>query len=449
MANVKISVIGAGSAVFSLNLIKDLCLTPNLHGSTVSFMDVDQKRLDTAFALCSRYAEEIGAKLALEKTTDRRKSLEKADFVVNLALTASHSRLRDGWAIAERHGYRFGGSYHIMHDEAFWVNFHQLKLFDSLIADILDVCPDAWYVKVANPVLAGITMLCRRHPTAKIVGLCHGYLGVHEVARVLGMDPEETTFLIPGVNHFVWLTHFHYKGEDAYPILDRWIEKDGPEYWKTCRFGSQMGPKAVDLYRKFGVFPIGDTGSPGGGTWPWWYHLTDAMEKEWKESPKGFYDRFIDGGLAQVADMSRIAADRSAKVTDTFKPHKSHETMVPILESIACDIPRVLQVNILNKGSYVPGIPQDFEVEIPALCSKRGVEGIQTDGLPVAVLAHTLRDRVACVEVELEAYQKRSKEMLLQLILMDPWSRSEKQAKAMLDEILALPYHAEMRAHFR
>ena len=122
--------------------------------------------------------------------------------------------------------------------------------------------------------------------------------------------------------------------------------------------------------------------------------------------------------------------------------------MVSILESIACDIPRVLQVNILNRGSYVPGIPQDFEVEIPALCSKRGVEGIQTDGLPAALLAHTLRDRVACVGVELEAYQKGSKEMLLQLILMDPWTRSESQAKALLEDILALPYHAEMRAHY-
>lgn len=36
MVDIKISIIGAGSAVFSISLIKDLCLTPNLSGSTVT-----------------------------------------------------------------------------------------------------------------------------------------------------------------------------------------------------------------------------------------------------------------------------------------------------------------------------------------------------------------------------------------------------------------------------
>ena len=35
----KISIIGAGSAVFSLNLIRDICLSPNLANSTVNLMD--------------------------------------------------------------------------------------------------------------------------------------------------------------------------------------------------------------------------------------------------------------------------------------------------------------------------------------------------------------------------------------------------------------------------
>jgi alpha-galactosidase/6-phospho-beta-glucosidase family protein len=34
------------------------------------------------------------------------------------------------------------------------------------------------------------------------------------------------------------------------------------------------------------------------------------------------------------------------------------------------------------------------------------------------------------------------------MILMDPYTHSEEQAKTMLDEILALPFHQEMRQHF-
>ncbi len=36
--SVRISVIGAGSGVFSLGLVKDLCLTENMHDSEVSFL---------------------------------------------------------------------------------------------------------------------------------------------------------------------------------------------------------------------------------------------------------------------------------------------------------------------------------------------------------------------------------------------------------------------------
>jgi len=445
----KISLIGAGSAVFSLNLIRDLCLTPNLAGSTISFMDINPERLDAAHALCTRYAQEIGIELELQKTMDRRESLQDADFVINTALAAGHHRLREGLSIARQHGYRFGGSYHIMHDEAFWINFYQMRLFESIVNDILEICPDAWYIQVANPVLAGITYLARKHKRAKIVGLCHGYSGVYHLAEILGLEREHISFEIPGVNHFVWLTHFYYKGQGAFPLVDEWIEKEAPKYWETCRPSSGLGPKAVDLYKRFGAFPIGDTCTPGGGTWPWWYHTDAETEKRWKEDPYEWWEAGYFPHLEkEVEEINRVSRDPSVKVTDVFPPEKSGEVMVPLVESIACDIPRVLITNIPNSGDFVPGIPRDFEVESPTLVSKRGIQGIKTHGLPGPLISYTLRDRVAPVEVELEAYEKGSRELLLQLLLMDPWTQSEKQAKNLLEDILALPYHEEMRQHY-
>ncbi|RLE84745.1 MAG: alpha-glucosidase/alpha-galactosidase, partial [Thermoprotei archaeon] len=73
--DVKISVIGAGSAVFSLTLIRGLCTSECLEGSTVSLMDIDEERLSAAYALLRRYAEELGVRLKVEKTMDRRESL--------------------------------------------------------------------------------------------------------------------------------------------------------------------------------------------------------------------------------------------------------------------------------------------------------------------------------------------------------------------------------------
>src|SRR5215216_6561194 len=221
LVSVKISIIGAGSAVFSLRLVTDLCLTPNLVGSTISFMDIDEDRLNAIHRLCQRYADEIGNTLILEKTTDRRGA---------------------GWEIARKYGYRMGGSLHVMHDEAFWINFYQFKLFDSVMEDVLELCPNAWYLMVDNPVLAGITYLGRKYPQAKIVGLCHGFSAVYKIADLLGLDREHLTYQIPGVNHFVWLTHLYHNGQDVMPLLDRWIETQAPKYWETSRPSDYMGP---------------------------------------------------------------------------------------------------------------------------------------------------------------------------------------------------------------
>lgn len=445
----KISIIGAGSAVFSLRLIIDLCLTPNLGGSTISFMDIDEGRLDAIHRLCQRYADEIGTNLILEKTTDRRESLRGADFVINTALAAGHDRLRAGWEVGQKLGYRMGGSLHIMHDEGFWINFYQLKLMESVIEDILEICPNAWYLQVGNPVLAGITHLGRKYPQAKIVGLCHGFSAVYKIADLLKLEREHLTYEIPGVNHFVWLTHLYYKGENVMPLLDKWIENDAPAYWQTCKPSDFMGPVAVDLYKKFGVFPIGDTCNPGGGSWPYWYHVDDTTEKRWHESPTQWYTDYFGWLERTVAQIKQAGEDTSKPVTEVFPPKMSGEVMVPMIESLACDVPRAIVGNIVNTGDYVPGVPRDFAVEIPTYVSKRGIQGIQTSGLPTALTSYILRDRVSPIEVELEAYNTGSKELLLQMIMMDPYTTSIDQACQLLDGILALPFHDDMRQHYR
>jgi alpha-galactosidase len=335
-----------------------------------------------------------------------------------------------------------------MHDEAFWINFFQLRLMDGLAGDMLEICPKAWLLLVANPVMAGVTFLKRKYPGLNVVGLCHGYSGVYGLANVLGLEKEYVTFEIPGVNHFVWLTQFHYKGEDAFPLLDRWILEKSQEHFKICGPSSGEGPKAVDLYRKFGAFPIGDTCTPGGGSWGWWYHADDATEKKWNEDPAGWYEGYFNHGLSQVERVKRIAWSTTLKATSEFPAQRSDEPMVPVIEGLAYDIQRVLVVNIMNEGKLVPGVPEDFEAEVPALVSRRGIQGIRTKGLPKAVTAHLLSDRVAPVEIELEAFAKGSRRRLLDLLMMDPWTTSELQAERFLEAILELPYYGEMRQHY-
>ena len=448
--NCKISIIGAGSAIFSLNLIKDICVNQNLKGSTVSLMDINGERLDAIYSLCTRYADEMNADITVLKTTDRRESMRGADFVLNVALDYGHERFKQGIKVACENGYRFGGSLHVLHDEAFFINFHQLKLMESILIDMLDICPNAYYILVANPVQAGVTYLQRKYKNAKIIGMCHGFNGVYAVTNAMGLEKEHVSYEIAGVNHFIWMTKFFYKGENAYPMLDAWLKEHYNEVEKKYGYGDRCLPKkAVDLYKRYGMFPIGDTADPGGGAWGWWYHTDDATEAEYNEDPLKWYENYFRLCDEQVAKIKEVVENKKIKVSEAFSDVPSDEPMIPLIEGLAFDKENKVIVNILNEGSYMKGLPTDYEVEIAAMVSKKGVNPIHNEGLPKPIMSYLLRDRVASVEMELAAFETRRRDLLIDLIMMDPWTKSKKQAEKLLTDILSLPCNADMKEYYQ
>ena len=92
--SIKISIIGAGSGVFSLGLVKDLCLSDNLRESEVCFMDLNPERLDIVHGLAVRYAQELGTGMRFQKTQNREVALQDADFVINTASAKTHQAQR-------------------------------------------------------------------------------------------------------------------------------------------------------------------------------------------------------------------------------------------------------------------------------------------------------------------------------------------------------------------
>ncbi|MEA5048132.1 MAG: hypothetical protein VB034_05905 [Eubacteriales bacterium] len=448
--SVKIAIIGAGSGTFSINLIKDLCVNRHFEGAQVTMMDIHQVRLDGVYGLCYRYVKEIGVNLHISKTMDRAEALADADFVVHVALDYGHERLREGWELAKKNGYRFGGSLHIMHDEAFWVNFHQLRLMESVYCDIQRICPTAWMLLVANPVQAGVTYLTRKYPGAKIVGMCHGSNCAYEVISALGYLRSECRFQVSGVNHFVWLTELYHKDRDIYPEFAQWI-RDGKyrQYLdgkpERDRISPLIGPKAADLFERFGLFPIGDTASPGGGSWGWWYHKNESA---YMEDPETWYAQYFEYCENNVRRIHEAVMDKDTPVSRVFSDIPSDEPMIPTIEALAFDIEHLLVVNIPNEGEFVPGVPKDYEVECLALVNKGGIAGLRMKPLPRELLAYIQRDRIAPVEMELRAFETGNIRYLEQLVLMDPWTRSLEQAQALIGDILNMPCNHVMKEYF-
>lgn len=69
---------------------------------------------------------------------------------------------------------------------------HNLQLMLEVARDMETLCPDAWILLAGNPVFDGTTLIARESSN-KVCGLCHGHYGYSEVARTLGIDPNEVT----------------------------------------------------------------------------------------------------------------------------------------------------------------------------------------------------------------------------------------------------------------
>ena len=136
-------------------------------------------------------------------------------------------------------------------------------------------------------------------------------------------------------------------------------------------------------------------------------------------------------------------------MTEYLKPQMSGEQMMPIIEFDRLRHSAHQNRQYPQHRQLGPGVPTDFAVEVPALVSTRGIQGIQTGGLPPLPLAYLLRDRVVPVELELEAYDQGSRRLLEELVCLDPWTKSTRQARDFIDELFQLEYHADMAAHYR
>lgn len=442
--SMKISVIGAGSAQFSLGLVRDLCLTEGLAGCHISFMDIHEGRLDMIYKLGTRYAAEMGAKLTFDKTTDRQASLEGADFVINTAYVLGHEHEAEMRDLATRHGF--------YHQSAGVGTFYQYALMLSVAQDIERICPDAWLIQVGNPVFSGSTLMTRE-TGIKVCGLCHGHYGYREIASTIGIDPDQVVWQAPGLNHNIWLTHFIYEGKNAYPLIDEWIETKGEEYWRThiarSTHDAQMSRGAVHQYRLYGLFPIGDTVRRGG----WWYHTDIEAKKHWFGEPYGGPDThiarpyFVENLNKRIAEMVRIANDPKASVVEYAGTTRTREQIVPIMDGLMNNNEGQFQVNVPNKGA-LPGIPDDVVVEVPAIVNIKGITPMRVDPLPPKVMFGHVLPEWLDMERDLLTFKTGDRSLMLYDLLQNHQTRSYQQALEVLDKSISMDFHKDYPEYY-
>ena len=449
---IKVTIFGAGGVVFSLGLVKDMCLTEGLKGSEVCFMDINEERLDVIYNLGKRYAEDLGAELTFEKTTSREACLKDAAFVANTA-TITHNEY------FKQRRRKLTADLGYFYDHTGMPEYHNLQLMLDVVKDMEKHCPDAWVLLAGNPVFDGTTLMTRE-TGIKVCGLCHGHYGYAGVARVLGLDPDKVTWQAPGLNHNIWLTDFIYEGEDMYPRLDKWIAEESEAFWtereKTGKsIPTQMSRSAIQQYKMYGLMPIGDTPRKGG----WWFHTDLESHLGWydpsgnKDTPEG-RDKVLASKDRKFAQMKEAAYDEKVRPVDLFGDKKTHEQHVPIMDGLVNDTEGQFQVNIPNNGA-LPGIPDDVAVEVPAIVNMEGIQPLRVPPLPKKILLECIYPAWLRMERGLEALLTGDLSMMLFGVLDSHQTKSYEQALEVVDALMhiepnePMAHVEDINAHYR
>ena len=102
----RIAFIGAGSVVFTKNLLGDILSFPELRDVEIALHDIDADRLATAEAMARYVARERGATPTITTHADRRAALDGADYVINMVQIGGHEATLLDFEIPARYGLR-------------------------------------------------------------------------------------------------------------------------------------------------------------------------------------------------------------------------------------------------------------------------------------------------------------------------------------------------------
>ena len=422
----KVTFMGAGSTVFSKNVLGDTMMCDAFHNVEIALYDIDEKRLEESFLLISKMNDSINEGRAVVKkylgVSERREALKNADFVINAIQVGLYDPCTIiDFEIPKKYGLRqtigdtlgIGGIFRALR------TIHVLKDFAK---DIEEVCPNAWFLNYTNP-MAMLTGYMQRYTKVKTVGLCHSVQSCSkDLLNGLNMSDklEGRHEKIAGINHMAWLLEIKDKdGNDLYPeIKKRAKEKNAKE-----KHGDMVRYDYID---KLGYYCT--ESSEHNAEYNQFYikpNRNDLIEKfniPLDEYPRRCINQ-IEGWKKQYENLmagGKIEHTRS-------KEYASH-----IMEAIYTNKPYKIGGNVINNG-VITNLPYDACVEVPCLVDGEGIHPTFVGALPLQLAAMNSSNIYAQM-LTIEAAHTMDKQKIYQAAMMDPHTGAELST----DEIVAL-----------
>lgn len=438
---VKITFMGAGSTVFSRNVLGDCMCTPALCDAEIALYDVDGKRLEESRIILEAINNNINEGKANITTylgvENRKEALKDATFVVNAIQVGGYDPCTiTDFEIPKKYGLRqtiadtmgIGGIMRAL---------RTIPVLQEFADDMEEVCPDAWFLNYTNP-MAMLTGYMQRYTKVKTVGLCHS-VQVCSKTLLESLDMKDELEgrkeLIAGINHMGWLLEIKNKdGKDLYPeIRKRAAEKNANEKHKDMvRF---------EYIKNFGYYCT-ESSEHNAEYNPFYIKLRYPELIERYEIPLDEYPRRC---IEQIAGWEK---ERDEILADGKITHeRSKEYASYIMEAIVTDSPYKIGGNVLNQG-LIDNLVPDACVEVPCLVDGQGIHPCHVGKLPTQ-LAGMNMSNINAQLMAVEAAKTQRIEDIYRAVMLEPHTAAElsiDDIKAMVDEMIAA--HGEYMAMY-
>lgn len=418
---VKIVIIGAGSASFGMACLCDAFLTRELWASELVLVDLDEQALNRMAGAAKRMNAELDAGFGISCETDRRLALAGADFVITSIAINRIPLWKQDFAIPQKHGIRHllgenGGPGAVFH------TMRNIPVILGICRDMEELCPNALLINFTNPE-SRICLAINKYTRIRAIGLCHQIgEGLHIIGKIMGRDPESLSVKACGLNHFTWFKDIRDRdsGEDLYPELREKELESEPEFEKLSRF----------MFHRFGLFPTSGDG-----------HLGEYVPYAHEMAYSGGYN-YAAYEIRRDDSAARLDGIISGSVpVDSAILKPSGEKAFAIIKGIVADTNEVLDaVNLPNNG-YIANLPADAIVEVPAVVCGSGVLGIGMGALPRGIAA-LCSSQINVQHLAVDAGALGDRELALQALLVDPNVPSAEAALAIFEELMEIhkPY---------
>jgi len=409
---VKITFIGAGSIGFTRKLLKDILSVEELQDTQIAFTDINAHNLEMVTQLCQRDIDANHLTIRIQSTIDRRKALEKADYVVNVVRIGGLEAFEKDVDIPLRYGVDqcvgdtlcAGG---IMYGQ------RGIAAILEFCKDIREVSnPDCIMLNYANP-NAMVTWACNKYGKVKTIGLCHGVQHGHQqIANVLGVKKSELDIICAGINHQTWYIQVRYKGQDMTGKLLEAFEAH-EEYSKTEKV-------RIDMLRRFGYYSTESNGHLS--EYVPWYRKRDDEIMDWIDLSDWINGE--TGGYLRVCTEGRNWFETDFPNWMTGKPEvydystRSEEHGSYIIEGLETGRVYRGHFNVVNDGT-ITNLPTDAIVEVPGYVDANGINIPIVGDLPLGCAA-VCNASISVQRLAVEAAVHGDDHLLRQAMMMDP-----------------------------